>query len=475
MAASTCGVAFPSAQLERETNRNMLHISFLRQPAQLRDERRLRLGWKDAEGHGHIRWRLCKCDSYASRPEVQTKNAHRCIIPHTSQHLVLPGWKGLPCGMTLSRMAESSSACRIYRGVSAGRCYNEVVSRTPMEPVRDGKGLRVNVPRLRWVAILFLTLLVILALVLLLVFYVPEQAAMGYLVLGLAGLGATVLLLIAVFALSSDYLRTQKRLLDLLAREKEAVKIEQQSAEIILELNALVSKQTEEQARLNEELRNLFMETIRALVATLEARDRYTEGHSVRVANWTKMLGNYIGLSDAEMEVLERGSLLHDIGKIGIPDQILHKPGRLTEEEFAVIKEHPARGEKIVEHIRQLSPSLPVIRWHHERPDGRGYPDGLTDIPKLALITSVCDCFDAMTSERPYRQAMTYSEAKSEMLKVAGNQHDKELTLAFFEMLETTEAGYRSMQHVPGLPPSGVVPENNARLESHHERSEILV
>lgn len=355
------------------------------------------------------------------------------------------------------------------------RWYNLGVSSAKTDLPGGGKRIHPYVPRLRWVAILFLTLLVILALALLLVFYVPEEAAGGYLVIGLIGLGATVLLLITVFALSSDYMATQKRLLAALAREKQQVKIEQQSAEIILELNALVSAQSDEQTRLNRELRNLFLETIRTLVATLEARDRYTEGHSIRVATWTKLLGRYIDLSSEDMEVLERGSLLHDIGKIGIPDQILHKPGRLTDEEFAVIKEHPVRGEKIVKHIGQLGPSLPVIRWHHERLDGRGYPDGLTEVPKLARITAVCDCFDAMTSARPYRHAMTYSEAKTEMLEVAGKQNDKDLTLSFFEMLETTEAGYRSVQHIPSLPPFGMVPENNARLESRHEHSGIIV
>jgi len=355
------------------------------------------------------------------------------------------------------------------------RWYNGIVSGATTNAEERKKKLHPYVPRLRWVAILFLTLLVILALALLLVFYLPEKEAAQYLVLGLGGLGATVLLLITVFALSGDYARTQKRLFAALEREKEQVKIEQQSAEIILELNALVSQQSDEQARLNEELRGFFLETVRALVATLEARDRYTEGHSVRVAAWTRMLGQYLQLSEEDMEVLERGSLLHDIGKIGIPDQILHKSGRLTDEEFAIIKQHPVRGEKIVKHIGQLSPSLPVIRWHHERPDGLGYPDGLTSIPRLALLTAICDCFDAMTSERPYRQALTYAEVKSEMLKVVGKQHDEPLTTKFFEMLETTEAGHRSIEHVPGSPAPEIVPENNARLEARHEQSGILI
>jgi putative two-component system response regulator len=158
-----------------------------------------------------------------------------------------------------------------------------------------------------------------------------------------------------------------------------------------------------------------------AFARTVEAKCRYTWGHSERVARYALALAREIGLGESDLAVLRKGALLHDIGKISIPDAILNKPGALTAEEYDVIKQHPAQGTRIVEPLKSLRDAIPIIRWHHERRDGSGYPDRLLGdaIPLLTRILSVADVYDALSSERPYRPALPPETCKKILLKDA--------------------------------------------------------
>jgi len=172
--------------------------------------------------------------------------------------------------------------------------------------------------------------------------------------------------------------------------------------------------------------------TLKALVRTLEAKDPYTKEHSHRVTQLAVELAKEMNLTDEELDSLNIAGYLHDIGKIGIRDHILMKPGKLTKEEYEIIKTHTIIGEDIVSHLGLLPIEKSIIRHHHERWDGKGYPDGLKgkEIPKLARILAVADTYDAVTSERPYRKARTPMEAFIEIKKNAGTQFDPEVVSA---------------------------------------------
>ena len=174
------------------------------------------------------------------------------------------------------------------------------------------------------------------------------------------------------------------------------------------------------------ETRSAYLGAIRALAAALDARDPYTAGHSERVSTLSVMMGRMMGLDSKELEVLRLGALLHDIGKIGVTDDILRKKGPLTTEEFEQIKRHPALGARILRQVPFLAPHLPIVELHHERPDGHGYPFGLRgeDIPLDARIVHVADAFDAMTSARAYRAARPASVAFAELERHSGTQFD---------------------------------------------------
>ncbi len=191
-----------------------------------------------------------------------------------------------------------------------------------------------------------------------------------------------------------------------------------------------------ENASLHDELHHLFLSSISALANAIDARDPYTKGHSERVTAYSVMLGQDLGLTGEELDELRYAALLHDIGKIRIRDHILHKPGRLTEEEFEEMKKHPQYGVEIMEPVRAFRQILPFMLHHHERFSGGGYPDGLRseDIPFGARIMCVADCFDAMTSDRPYRRGMPKPDALAELSKHSGSQFDPRVVEAFLKL-----------------------------------------
>jgi putative two-component system response regulator len=174
-----------------------------------------------------------------------------------------------------------------------------------------------------------------------------------------------------------------------------------------------------------------------SLALTIEARDASTEGHCQRLAVYATSLGASLGMNDDDLAALERGGFLHDIGKIGIPDGILLKPGRLTADEFAVVKQHPIIGDRLCGELRSLRRVRPIVRHHHERRDGSGYPDGLRgdDIPRLAQIIAIVDVFDALTTVRPYKAAASVETAFEELRAEASRGwHCRDLVDAFIAL-----------------------------------------
>jgi HD-GYP domain-containing protein (c-di-GMP phosphodiesterase class II) len=184
-----------------------------------------------------------------------------------------------------------------------------------------------------------------------------------------------------------------------------------------------------------------FVNIIETLANALDERDKYTHGHSRRVTNLSLALGDKIGLQSNDFKLLRLGSILHDIGKIGVPDSILLKPGKLTNEEFEIIKNHPGQGGNILlpmKHDHKVWQLIPIVRHHHERYDGKGYPDGLMGkkIPLLARVVAVADSYDAMTSDRPYRKGMTKEKALNEIEKGTDTQYDPHLAMEFVSMMK---------------------------------------
>lgn len=194
-------------------------------------------------------------------------------------------------------------------------------------------------------------------------------------------------------------------------------------------------------ARLYEEIRETFFATAGALAEAIEKRDPYTGGHTKRVVDYSLAAAKYLSLSPNEIERLKLSAILHDIGKIGIEDKVLRKPGKLDDEEIKVMKMHPTLGADIMGHIKQLKDLIPGMLHHHERPDGKGYPDGLKDgdIPIIARIISVADTYDAMTTDRPYRKGLSHQTAIDEIKRYAGPQFDKNIADAFVKAFEEGE------------------------------------
>ena len=187
-----------------------------------------------------------------------------------------------------------------------------------------------------------------------------------------------------------------------------------------------VALKTEEIIKQQERLSNMSVEIVKALSAAVDAKDTYTRGHSSRVAEYSRQISRKYGYSEEQQNNIYMMGLLHDVGKIAIPDVIINKPGRLTDEEFEIIKTHPTAGWQILKNISDF-PELAIgAKWHHERYDGKGYPDRLSgkDIPEQARIIAVADTYDAMTSNRSYRKALAQSVVRGELEKGRGTQFD---------------------------------------------------
>jgi HD-GYP domain-containing protein (c-di-GMP phosphodiesterase class II) len=184
------------------------------------------------------------------------------------------------------------------------------------------------------------------------------------------------------------------------------------------------------------DMQDVYLSTVTALATSIDAKDPYTKGHSDRVNQYTLKMARQLKLPEDQLDMLQYMSLLHDIGKIGIKDSVLNKPGKLTEEEFDEIKKHPEVGYRIISEIKYLSKSAEVVRHHHERYNGMGYPSGLIGekIPLGSRIISVADAYDAMTTERPYKKAMTHEEALLELNRCSGTQFDPRVVKAFIEV-----------------------------------------
>ncbi|MBI5237792.1 MAG: HD domain-containing protein [Deltaproteobacteria bacterium] len=191
-----------------------------------------------------------------------------------------------------------------------------------------------------------------------------------------------------------------------------------------------------ENSRLVTGLQELFLSTVEALSKAIDAKSPWTMGHSARVTNYAVAIANELGMDKKTLDDLRIAGLLHDIGKIGTYDEILNKPGKLTDEEYAVMKEHPGKGADMLAPIRQLRHLVPWIKYHHERFDGKGYPDGLKaeDIPLQARVIAVADTFDSMTAKRPYRETPGWDRAVGELKKFSGLQFDPDVVEAFMKV-----------------------------------------
>jgi putative two-component system response regulator len=224
---------------------------------------------------------------------------------------------------------------------------------------------------------------------------------------------------------------------ELLVRNKD---LERQNREYQLYLEDMVKARTDELNRKAQELdaanhllKNMNIEFVTVMAETIEAKDRYTRGHCDRMREKSRQLGELLQLSDTEMETLEYATILHDLGKVGVSENILNKPGPLTAEERKLMLQHAMLGEKILEGISLMGPAAKIVGSHHENFDGTGYPRGLKeeDIPLAARVISVLDMFDAMYSDRPYRKGMPIESILEELRRVAGTQLDPTIVELF--------------------------------------------
>jgi putative nucleotidyltransferase with HDIG domain len=218
------------------------------------------------------------------------------------------------------------------------------------------------------------------------------------------------------------------------------------AAQRLLHLYREEKEATHRLATANDRLRRASLSFATALVATLDARDQYTAGHSAAVAIYARDIAQRMGLSEADQELVHLCGLVHDIGKIGLPAGLLEKPGPLTLEERRQMEQHSEIGERILRNVDDYSEIAAVVRSHHERIDGMGYPDGIRgdQIPRLARIIGVADAYDAMTSDRPYREALPSRVARMRLAQAVGTQFDTAVVAAFEAILATADENYRS-------------------------------
>lgn len=199
-----------------------------------------------------------------------------------------------------------------------------------------------------------------------------------------------------------------------------------------------VQKKTQKIIEQTERLERLSMQIVKALSGAIDAKDTYTNGHSTRVAEYSREIAKRAGFSEEEQNDIFMMGLLHDIGKIGIPDAIINKPSALSEEEYSVIKTHPIVGAAILKNITELPKLITGARWHHERYDGKGYPDGIAGeaIPKEAQIIAVADSYDAMSSRRSYRNALPQQQIRNELLEGSGRQFSPRFVDIMIQMID---------------------------------------
>lgn len=234
-------------------------------------------------------------------------------------------------------------------------------------------------------------------------------------------------------------LKTPRRMLGVLnlVRAQDSISFSNVDLEII---NVLASQASIsiENARLYQNMRDNYLKTVSGFALAVEAKDKYTHGHSENVMKYTVILAQHLGLTGKEIEQIKYAGLLHDIGKIGVNEAILNKAGKLTLEEYEEIKKHPDLGSRILANVPFFESLVPLVRHHHEFYNGEGYPDGLSgeNIPMGARILSVADAFEAMTSDRPYREAMPYEKAFEILISEKGQQFDAKIVDAFVEVMK---------------------------------------
>jgi len=234
---------------------------------------------------------------------------------------------------------------------------------------------------------------------------------------------------------ADDYISKPFDSTELKARIRAQLRMRQMESELALANKNLRMRTSD----LVEQQRSLFLSTVKSLASAIDAKDEYTRHHSTRVTDFSLKIGAKMGFSEKELSDLELASVLHDVGKIAVPESILNKPGKLTPEEFTLIKEHPVRGEAILSPVIELKEIARVVRAHHERYDGTGYPDRLKgrEIPLGARIMTIADTYDSITSERPYRKAASHRYAVKEIISCSGTQFDPEVVQNFLEIAGT--------------------------------------
>ena len=258
---------------------------------------------------------------------------------------------------------------------------------------------------------------------------------------------------------ASDYVSKPFNLAEVhivVERTLEKRRLIRENRDYQLQLESKVADRTRELVEKNREVERLYLEleasyesTLEAMITALDFRDNETHGHSRRVVEYAVLVAQSMGVEEPALSWIRRGAILHDVGKIGVPDAILRKPGKLDAAEWAEMKRHPEMGYKMLKHIGFLKPALEIVHCHQERWDGSGYPHGLKgeEIPLGARIFAAVDTFDAMTSDRPYRAAMSIREARDEIRRFSGVQFDPRVAEAFLAIDEDVWRDIRERVH----------------------------